>query len=69
VKEEIRAANESIILGSCFGCCKSLDGDKSIKITFRDFIGNVFICLDCVRSLREQIDALRILVLTGEDTK
>jgi hypothetical protein len=27
------------------------------------------ICKKCLKSLREQIDAFRVLVLTGEDTK
>lgn len=36
---------------------------------FYDNISEICLCEKCLEDLREQIDALRILVLTGKDTR
>jgi hypothetical protein len=53
----------------CDFCRKTFHKIFMIEIWNNKTTTNMYICQACLKSLREQIDALRILILTGEDTK
>ncbi len=50
------------------------DCSKVVDLLWHIFLENsrapdgIFMCTDCLRTLRARIDALAILVITGEDT-
>ena len=54
----------------CNGCGQRMHRkNKACEITLDFLLQKSFLCMKCLKALREQIDAFRILVLTGEDTK
>jgi hypothetical protein len=50
----------------CFGCSRKV---KCVRIGSSCHAIGFSVCLECLKDLRQQIDAFRILVITGEDTK
>jgi hypothetical protein len=66
----VKAQDECFKYGRCDDCSKKLFRSSShAAIIDGTNVSGICLCLKCLKHLREQIDAFRVLVLTGEDTK